>query len=309
MPLVTVVIPTYNRSSMVREAVQNVLSQTLEDFELIVVDDGSKDDTASVIRAITDPRIKYLYKENGGLSTARNLGWDNASGDYLCFLDDDDIWPENFLEVVVKNLQENIEYGAAYSVRTLLYPDGKQVQSGRTKYSRSGWITADLFKKDFLQSSALCFRRKAIEGFRFDPMLLNAQDVDMWLRLSTKIQYLFVPSVQIACRVSHGVSPRTNLRINGNKILILERFYFRLGGRKFIGKIAAYRAISGVYRTVALAHYRQKARKAAVYLCRRAIAYWPFDFRQYKSLLFSLLLDKKSDPSPDWQMPKPLPDI
>ena len=255
MALVSVIIPTYNRSSLVVEAVDCVLRQTMKDVEVIVVDDGSTDDTCAVIKAIGDPRIRYFYKENGGVSTARNLGMEHATGEYLCFLDSDDLWPANFLEVMLEALRGNPEYGAAYCAREILYPDGRRVQSGRTKYSKSGWITADLFAKMFVQTSTLCFRRKAIKGFCFDPLLLNAQDVDMWLRLSTKIQYLFVPSVQIVYRALHSVSPRTNLRSNGNKILILERFYFRLGGHKLIGRIAAYRAISSVYRTVARAHY------------------------------------------------------
>ena len=310
MALVSVIIPTYNRRSLVVEAVDCVLRQTIKDIEVIVVDDGSTDDTCAVIKAIDDPRIRYFYKENGGVSTARNLGMEHATGNYLCFLDSDDLWPINFVEVMLEALYKNPDYGAAFCAREILYPDGRRVQSGRTKYSKSGRITADLFAKMFIQTSTLCFRRAILDGFCFDETLWSAQDVDAWLRLSTKTQYLFIPTVQIVYRAEHGVSPRIHKSWeNGNKILILERFYFRLGGDRFITRNSAMREISSVYKTVAKTHYRKKARRAAVYLYKRAITYWPFRLGLYVGLLCSLLLSKKSDCLPDWQMPKPLPDI
>src|SRR5262245_27326295 len=97
MPRVSVIIPTFNRADLIGETVESVLSQTFDDFEIIIVDDGSTDSTKEVIRRFDGP-INYLYQENRGLSCARNRGFDASSGDYVCFLDSDDVWNPRMLE-------------------------------------------------------------------------------------------------------------------------------------------------------------------------------------------------------------------
>ncbi len=92
MPKVSVIIPTYNYSHFLREAIQSVLDQTFGDFEVIVVDDGSTDDTRQVVSSFTDPRIKYIYQENRGVSAARNTGISACCGEYIALLDSDDVW-------------------------------------------------------------------------------------------------------------------------------------------------------------------------------------------------------------------------
>ena len=90
--LVSVIIPTFNRADIIRETLDSVLAQTYSNFEAIVIDDGSADRTRAVVSAYRDPRIKYSYKENGGLSSARNAGLDLARGEFIAFLDSDDVW-------------------------------------------------------------------------------------------------------------------------------------------------------------------------------------------------------------------------
>ena len=98
-PFFSVVIPTYNRGGVLLLAIQSVIQQTFDQWELIVVDDGSKDDTKSVVSAITDKRVKYFYQENKGRSAARNAGIEIALGEYIAFLDSDDQYAENYLEL------------------------------------------------------------------------------------------------------------------------------------------------------------------------------------------------------------------
>jgi glycosyltransferase involved in cell wall biosynthesis len=307
-PKVSVIIPTYNRSSLVKEAVKSVLAQTFKDFEVIVIDDGSTDDTRNVIEGIGDGRVKYFHKQNGGVSSARNLGLSKANSVYVAFLDSDDLWPENFLEVMLRELQKNPDYSAAYCARTLLYPDGRKVESHNAKYCESGWITRDLFRKTFIQTSTICLRRIALQKFSFDKSLRNAEDSDAWLKLSTEIQFLFVPDIQVVFRADHRVTPRRDSSsINCNRIRVLERFYYRLGGYKFVPKNIAKRKLSHAYRSVAKNYYQRQCRSAAICLYKRAARYLPLDIRLYWGLLQALLLKKKDDRMPDWQMPEPLP--
>ena len=99
MPKVSVIIPTYNRSKIVKDAICSVLDQTESDLEIIVVDDGSTDDTHSIVSGISDDRVFYFFKTNGGPAGARNLGLSKAKGEYIAFLDSDDFWPENYIEL------------------------------------------------------------------------------------------------------------------------------------------------------------------------------------------------------------------
>ena len=103
-PLVSVIITTYNRADLIVEAVQSVLTQTHQNFELIIVDDGSTDNTKDVVEGFADPRIEYIYMANwGGPARPRNIGIKRAKGEYLAFLDADDYWKENKLEVQLKH--------------------------------------------------------------------------------------------------------------------------------------------------------------------------------------------------------------
>jgi len=291
---------------MVKEAISSVLAQTERDLEVIVVDDGSADDTHSVVENISDSRLTYFYKANGGASSARNLGLSKARGDYLVFLDSDDFWPENYLEVMLSHLKNESEFGAAYSPITVICPDGRQIKSYKRPEGKSGWIISDLFKRGFVWPSAAVFRTSVWKDFYFDEMLRKSyEDSDALLRLSMHTQFLFVPDVQAFYRISSdSISAEAGTACT--RILVLERFYFRLGGYKIVPAKTAKRRISHACRKVAEARRCEGNRTAAITLYKRAIRYWPADLRLYLGLVQTLLLSKKKDPSPDWQMPKPL---
>ena len=106
-PLFSIIIPTYNRAKLLKVAIQSVIDQTYEDWELIVVDDGSTDETKNIVKGIKDSRIKYVYQENKKLSAARNTGVKNSVGKYICFLDDDDYYLGNHLEAFNNYLSQN----------------------------------------------------------------------------------------------------------------------------------------------------------------------------------------------------------
>ena len=100
MNLVTVIVPTYNTSKYIKKCIDSILNQTFKNIELIVIDDGSTDNTKDIIEKVNDKRLKYVYKENGGVSSARNLGIDLSTGNYIMFVDSDDYIDKDFIEVV-----------------------------------------------------------------------------------------------------------------------------------------------------------------------------------------------------------------
>ena len=107
-PLVSVVLTTYNRADLISETIESILSQTFRNFELIVVDDGSTDNTEEVVRSYNDERVHYIKTDNwGGPAKPRNIGIKKAKGEYIAFCDDDDLWLPNKLEVQLKHFDSD----------------------------------------------------------------------------------------------------------------------------------------------------------------------------------------------------------
>jgi glycosyltransferase involved in cell wall biosynthesis len=284
MPKVSVIIPTYNRAGVLTRAVQSVLAQTLQNFELIIVDDGSQDATREIVGGFEDSRIRYFFKSNGGAASARNLGLSKAAGDFVSFLDSDDAWPANYLEVMTSHLKNNSEYGAVYSPITVVYPDGIKIKSYKKPEGKSGWITLELFKSGFIWPSASLFRTSVWEGFFFDESLKTSEDSDAFLRLSMHTKFKFVDSVEAL----HTMSPDSlsvEVGVACTRFLVLERFYYKLGGHIRIPEKEARRKISHACRKVAEDRRLKGERKASVALYRRAIRHRPTDIRLYWGLM------------------------
>ena len=305
MPKVSVIIPTYNRSALLKEAIAGVLAQTMPDLEVIVVDDGSTDDTRSVVAAIPDERVKYFYKDNGGVSSARNLGLTMTDSEYIAFLDSDDLWPEDYLQIMIEHLRAESQYGAVYCATVSQLPDGRTIKADDPVRCKSGQITSHLFQNSVIWPSAAVIRKKMTGGIFFDELLNDSEDSDFFLRLSVQAKFLFIPDVRVTRRVSPDSLSRT-CGVSCNRTLSLERFYVRLGGDRFIAARAARHKISHSYRSLAQKHLKKGARIAAIHLYKRAIKYWPFDLRLYVGLVRSTFLSRRRDTIPNWQMPKPL---
>jgi len=309
MPKASVIIPTYNLGSRLCDTINSVLGQSERDLEVIVVDDGSTDDTGKVVQRIKDSRVRYFHKENGGTSSARNYGLSKARGEYVAFLDHDDLWPKDYLKTMLSSLEDNTGIGAAYSLIAVEYPDGRKVDSYKKPEGKSGWLTFDLFKRGFVWTSATVIRKSVLEGFCFDESLRESyEDGDFFLRLSTRCPFLFIEEAE-AIKREHADNLSARAGVLPTRILVLERFYFRLGGDRLIPAGTARRKLSHASRKVAEAFRCRQNRSAAVTLYKRAIRYWPVDLRLYLGLCKTLLLSKKNDANPHWRMPEPLPDI
>lgn len=208
MPKVSVVVPSYNYAHCLSQAIESVLSQTFRDFELIVVNDGSIDDTHAVVASYGDA-IRYVRQENRGLPGARNTGIRVASGQYVAFLDPDDLWLPLKLERQVLLLDAQPEYGLVYC--NSYFVDGNTGQICGTYYSdalRSGWILPDLFTEGvFIGAATPIVRHKVlIEVGGYDeslkPPTHGPEDWDLYMRIASKYQIGVVREV-LACYRLH----------------------------------------------------------------------------------------------------------
>jgi len=306
---VSVIIPTYNRSHLVKEAIESVLRQDYVDFEVIVVDDGSTDGTASICQKLSGDRVRYYYKDNAGQSSARNLGLIKAKGKYIAYLDEDDLWPSDYLKTVVRQLDANEDYGATYTRVIELYPDGRKREMGTSEHNKSGWITKYFFDlSPCLMPSSTCFRKSVWKDVFWDEALKKCPDYDVFLRVSTRTQFLFVPDTYVIKRwYPDNLSSQKNPIGFIDKAHTLERFYFHLGGNKYVAPKMANRQISRAYRKAGKISIALGNKHAALLLFKKAISYYPADFRLYINLIQALLKNIRSGNIPDWQMPEPLP--
>ncbi len=308
VPKVSVIIPTYNPGGFLKTTAESVLCQSCGDLELLVIDDGSSENVKAVVESLNDERARYFRKENGGTASARNYGLARSKGGFIAFLDQDDLWPKDFLAKMILSLEEQPDYGVAYCGIVQKYPDGKLVQWHVPPKKRSGLITVEVFKKGFIWPSASLIRKPALKDIQFDDFLRQSyEDADFFLRLSAKVRFLWVGGVE-AIRMEHTGNLSGKVGIRPTRILVLERFYYRLGGKRFVSPVVARKKLSHACRKVARSYLRAKKRSAAISLFKKAICYWPLDLRLYKDLFKALILTKKQDTELNWEMPEMLSD-
>jgi glycosyltransferase involved in cell wall biosynthesis len=204
MLAVSIVVPAYNVASVISRAIESVLDQTFTDFEVVIVDDGSRDDTASVVKQFqSDSRIRYVYQSNKGLPGARNTGIQNSEAELIAFLDADDWWLPTKLEVQVRAMERNPDAGGCFVGATLVFPDGRQERtSSSSRWAKETMYTRLLFGPAVTGSgSSMTIRKKCFDIVgTFDESMKALEDRDMWLRLAAQFPIIAIdnPLVFIA---------------------------------------------------------------------------------------------------------------
>ena len=204
--LVSVIIPTYNRRDLVREAIASVLAQTYQDFELIVVDDGSEDDTAEVVHEFAQEcsRIRYIFQQNRGVSAARNRGVALGSGELLAFLDSDDLWQPRKLETQVAFFTSHPEVQICQTEEIWLR-NGVRVNPHNKHCKTGGDIFARSLELCLVSPSAAMLRRKLFERMGgFDESLPACEDYDLWLRIAATMPVYFLDTPLVIKRGGHA---------------------------------------------------------------------------------------------------------
>jgi glycosyltransferase involved in cell wall biosynthesis len=201
--MVSVVIPTFNRMGMLGEAIESVLGQSFHDFELIVVDDGSTDDTLHLMRKY--PRARYIRERtNSGVSHARNVGIQNATGRYISFLDSDDLWKKDKLEAQTVWMEANPDWMVSYTDEIWLRR-GVPVNQMKKHEKFSGDIFQQCLALCIVSPSSVMFRRPLFtEMGTFDERLPACEDYDLWLRIAARYPIKFIPRKLIVKRGGHA---------------------------------------------------------------------------------------------------------
>ena len=227
VPRVSVVIPTYNYARYVSEAIDSVLAQSFEELEVIVVDDGSTDQTAEILRAFGG-QLCDIRQEHRGLSAARNTGIRAARGQYVAFLDSDDLWLPDKVSLQVARLDAEPEVGLVYG-ETLLFDDS--TPATLTLHSHfaphpSGRILSWLVCENVIPSPTPMVRRELFERVGlFDETLSACEDWDMWIRIARVCEIAYVDRVLAKKRQHQENMSLDSERLMPNGLRVLEKAF------------------------------------------------------------------------------------
>ena len=204
IPLFSIVIPLYNKTEHIQRAIDSVLDQTLQYFEIIVVNDGSTDGGENIVKQYTDPRITLIEQKNSGVSAARNRGILNSNGEYVAFLDADDFWFPDFLDTIndlIKKFPEAGAYATAYKVKE---PNGKYYEVSFSPIPPFPWegIISNYFEciasgKHSICTDTVCIKKDIFDSVGlFDTSFSMGEDTDMWIRLYLKTKIAFSTKIK-----------------------------------------------------------------------------------------------------------------
>jgi glycosyltransferase involved in cell wall biosynthesis len=220
-----VVIPAYNASSTIERTVRSVCAQTFENFEVVVIDDGSTDDTADLVAAIGDPRVRCQSISNGGVSTARNLGLRSAVGEYVAFLDADDCWLPTKLAVQVDALGARPEVGLCFVGIRRVDTELRTIGCTRAQ-SHDDYCAALLLYSSIVAVSSALVRKEAAESIGgFDPAFSQCADWDFWLRLCRRTPFLAIDELLVLYRMSPDNMSSDIALLERDTFGVLEKFY------------------------------------------------------------------------------------
>lgn len=266
-PLFSIIIPTYNRAGLITGTIHSVLNQTYKSFEIIIVDDGSADNTENVLQPLLQQysNIFYFKKNNEERGAARNYGILRAKGDYVTFLDSDDIFYSNHLQEAVSLIQKKNAPEVFHLAYQIVRPDGSLVK----KYNgRSGSLNLAIVRHGNLLSCMGVFIKREIAAenlFIEDRELTGSEDYELWLRLAAKYEFAYTNTITSAIihhpnRSVLELSQKNALIKRVEKVLwhVMNNELFRKKYSKYNGRI---RAINYCYLSLhlGLAYHRQEA--------------------------------------------------
>jgi len=232
MPIVSVVIPAFNSAKYLPDALESVIDQNCRDVEIIVVDDGSTDDTRKILEEHPS-RPTYLYQQNGGPSKARNLGIRASKAKYIAFLDADDIWLPHKLDYQLELIESDPRLGLVFS--DVKFFDGEPPMDGSYWKQRGCYdemiaesrmiqnAFAKLMKINYIMPSSALVKRECFDkSGLFDESLRYVEDKDMWLRISRHYPMACIPQPLVKRRV-HGYSPKQVVSVQESIIHVVKK--------------------------------------------------------------------------------------
>ena len=277
---ISVVIPSYNQASFLPESIESVLKQTLKPHEIIVVDDGSNDNTKEVVAQYP---VTYLHENNSGPSVARNYGIQRATGDWIALLDADDVWLPRKLEVQASRIKDE---GLCYCATTRFFGDG-HTEDAET-FPWDGAREA-LKRRNFIDPSSVLVRRDLVLSVGgFDPNMRAAEDWELWLKLLRVCKFVDVPERLLRYRVtSSSASSDPEIHLNSMERIVAAGTADLTPARRFV---ESRRMRSVRYSMIAIKYREKGDYRNSLRFAMRGLRQWPSPFydRAFKIVLLEI---------------------
>jgi glycosyltransferase involved in cell wall biosynthesis len=272
---VSVIIPTYNRSEYLHQALESIFTQSVSPFEIIIVDDGSTDNTADIVR-VFGPKVRYFRQDHKGVSAARNLGLEVAQGEIIAWLDADDLWEPNFLATLVPLLAADQRLDAAYCGYVHIDTTGNILpQSSQVVVSPSE-LFSSLVDTNFIATPAIIARKRCYEQVgNFDTSLGMCEDYDMWLRFATRFIVLGLPTPMVKIRVHENNTLKDTTAFAQFRLGVIQKHFGEFEGDSTTWPEEKKRAHAQTFRSIALRHIQQGQRDQGWHFLEKAVHTWP----------------------------------
>ena len=291
MPVVSVIIPTYNHAMYIERTLESVFQQTYKNYEIIVIDDGSTDNTQEVIKSYEN-KITYICKENEGTAKSRNLGLKIAKGRYVAFLDSDDLWMPQKLELQVTLLDKNIDIGLVCTDFEIFCENEEGIKIIEKRVETSFDFSFNrLFSGNFVQNSSVMVRRECFDKVGlFDEVFPIAKDYDMWLRIRRFYEFGHIPQILARYRIHQG----NVLGIDPEKgfswyLTTTETFLQKFPSIAHEYGIDKNQYFNDVYFKCGVKNYQDRQYKMAVKRFAKSLAYKPFCWKSFSYCCSSML--------------------
>jgi len=232
-PRVSIILPTYNHASRLPGCLDNILEQTFQDYEIILIDDGSIDMTRKTIDDFKEARkahdrITYLYQGHKGVSEARNLGIISSRADLIAFIDDDDRWEKDKLEIQLKAMMRDPEISFSYTNSFFVYQNmGTKILQSRIMSLGGGDIFEQLLYKCFIITSSVMAKKAALlEAGLFDKVMSVGEDWDLWLRLAYKYKAGYLKEPLLHYNLHDNNAHKDSLKMLAGHRRIIEKIFY-----------------------------------------------------------------------------------
>ena len=295
LPLVSIITPVYNGEKYLLEAIESALAQAYKNFELLIVNDGSTDNSKSIISAyLSNPKIRYFEQQNAGVAAARNLALRYANGKYIGFLDQDDLWLPDKLSTQIEFLKTNQEIAFVHSRQDYIQADGTPIAD----YPKD-WISdlhgkcfTELFRRNRIAVLTVLLRKSVIDdiGF-FNETVSRADDYELWLRICSKYPLGFQDKKLALYRCHDTNASRDYIEMEQAELNALETLYKKnKEAFIFIDKNTLNNRFSKLHTEVANGFFWQKHNYSfALHHYLNALYFKPIDWKNIKQAFWCLL--------------------
>lgn len=290
-PLVSVVIPTYNHAQFLRAAIQSVINQTFADWEAVVVNNYSEDDTVQIVASFNDPRIRLVnFRNHGVIAASRNHGIGLATGKMIAFLDSDDVWYPEKLQRCMDALGEQADVVCHAEAWVKENAPPRVVMYG--PQSRTRYLSL-LYDGNCLSTSAIVVRKSALDkagGFSEDPQIVTAEDYELWLRLAKEgCSFVLIEKVLGEYRLHGGNQSKAVMRNLGAELAVLQKHFSEIRDDGIATRLKMQRRLALAYYTAARGMQAEGDHINGMKLLLRSWLKYPFIAKQYAAALIGLL--------------------